>query len=207
MSNPPQRRTPEGLKRLIAFSDGVVAIALTLLVLPLADLASELRAQPTFIDAMNQHSDALLGFFISFAVIWVLWRNHHEIMENFQGYNATMFNVHFLWLLSIVVLPLATALISNDRVPWADAFYIVVLGFAIGSLIVISRQGLRHPDLVVDDDAVRRSLAGWSGVGTIIALIVALVVTIVWPSLGSLPLLLLVVPGPLSAILTRAGGE
>ena len=201
-----QRRTPEGLKRLIAFSDGVVAIALTLLVLPLAELAGELREQRTLLQAFDAHSDSLLGFFISFAVIWVLWRNHHEIMENFAGYNATMFNIHFVWLLSIVVLPLATALISNERVPWADAFYIVVLGMAIASLIGIARQGVRHRELVVDDDAVRRSLAGWSGVGTIAALVAALIVTLIWPNLGSLPLLLLLIPGPINAVVTRIRG-
>ncbi|GAB09568.1 hypothetical protein GOARA_043_00430 [Gordonia araii NBRC 100433] len=201
-----QRRTPEGLKRLVAFADAVVAIAMTLLVLPLADLASTLRQERSLIDAMNAHSDALLGFFISFAVIWVLWRNHHEILENFRGYNATLFNLHFVWLLSIVLLPLATALISNERVHWADAFYIVVLGLAICSLIGISRQGLRHPELIVDSDAVRRSLAGWSGIGTLIALAVALIVTLIRPSLGSLPLLLLLIPGPVTAIITRAKG-
>jgi len=206
MPHPPQRRTADGLHRLVAFADAVVAIAMTLLILPLADLASDLKAQRTLFQVMNDHGDALLGFFISFAVIWVLWRNHHEIMENFVGYNATMFNLHFLWLLSIVLLPLATALISNDRVNWGVAFYILVLGLAICSLIGISRQGVRHPDLVVGGDAVRRSLAGWSGVGTVAALAVALIVTLVWPGLGSWPLILLAIPGPATAIWTRVRG-
>ncbi|GAA3040623.1 TMEM175 family protein [Gordonia defluvii] len=206
MPNDPQRRTTEGLRRLIMFSDAVVAIAMTLLVLPVADVAGKLQVQRTFLQAVGEHRNELMGFIVSFTVIWVLWRNHHQIMENYRNYNSTMFNVHFAWLLSIVVLPLATALISNDQVPWADAFYLVVLAVAIGSLITIARQGARHRDLLVDDDDVRAGLAGWSGVGTLLALVVALVITLVWPSVGSLPLLLLLIPGPVNALVTRVRG-
>lgn len=206
MPNDPQRRTTEGLRRLIMFSDAVVAIAMTLLVLPVADVAGKLQVQRTFLQAVGEHRDELMGFIVTFTVIWVLWRNHHQIMENYRNYNSTMFNVHFAWLLSIVVLPLATALISNDQVPWADAFYLVVLAVAIGSLITIARQGARHRDLLVDDDDVHAGLAGWSGIGTLLALVVALVITLVWPSVGSLPLLLLLIPGPVNALVTRVRG-
>ncbi|MFT3899708.1 MAG: TMEM175 family protein [Gordonia sp. (in: high G+C Gram-positive bacteria)] len=206
MPHPAPLRTEDGLKRLVAFTDAVVAIAMTLLVLPLADLAAELRGQKSLGEVISTNSAALVGFFISFAVIWILWRNHHQIMENFRGYNATMLNLHFVFLLAIVLLPLATALISNEHVHWADAAYIVVLGIAIGSLIGISRQGVRDPDLVVDDEQVRHSLAGWAGIGTIAALAAALLVTLLFPSLGSWPLLFLALPGPLEAILTRVRG-
>ncbi|MFT4199305.1 TMEM175 family protein [Gordonia sp. (in: high G+C Gram-positive bacteria)] len=197
------RRTEDGLRRLVAFSDAVVAFAMTLLVLPLSDAASTLKADKTFLQTMDDHSAELLGFIISFAVIWLLWRNHHSIMENFRSYNPLMFNLHFVWLLSIVLVPLATALISNERLQWADTAYILVLALAIGSLVAIARAGLRHPELVVDDDVVRHNLAGWAGFGTLIALGVALVLTLLWPSLGSLPLLVLLIPGPIAGLVSR----
>lgn len=202
-----KRHTAEGLKRLIAFADAVVAIALTLLVLPLVDLASDLETRRTLAEIMADHGDVIVGFLISFVVTWALWRNHHAIMENFRNYNTTMFNLHFVWLLTIVLLPLATALISNERVHWADCFYILLLAVSILALIGITRQGVRCPDLVVDDERARRSVQDWTGVGSIIALVVALVLTIVWPRLGSAPLALLLIPGPLQALRQRIKGQ
>ena len=83
MVKPDKRHTADGLKRLIAFADAVVAIALTLLVLPLVDLASEVETRRTLPEIMSDHGDVLIGFLISFIVTWVLWRNHHAIMENY----------------------------------------------------------------------------------------------------------------------------
>ena len=207
MANPDKRHTAEGLKRLIAFADAVVAIALTLLVLPLVDLASEVETRRTLPEIMSDHGDVLIGFLISFIVTWVLWRNHHAIMENYCEYNSPMMNMHFVWLLTIVLLPLATALISNEHVHWADCFYILLLAVSILALIGITREGVRCPELVVDDARARRSVADWTGVGSIIALLIALVMTLVWPGLGSAPLALLLIPGPLQALNQRIRGQ
>ncbi len=201
------RRTPEGLKRLIAFADAVVAIAMTLLVLPLADLAANLQEQRTLTQALAAHGNVLLGFFISFSVTWVLWRNHHRIMEQYRIYDDGLFYLHYVWLFTIVLLPLATALISNEHVHWADGFYIVVLAVSVGALIGISRSGIRNPGLLADGARVRTGLAGWSGVGTVAALVVALAITLLWPAVGSWPLLLLAIPGPLEAVLVRLRGR
>ena len=48
--------------------------------------------------------------------------------------------MHFVWLLTIVLLPLATALISNEHVHWADCFYILLLAVSILALIGITRE-------------------------------------------------------------------
>ena len=50
-------------------------------------------------------------------------------------------------------------------------------------------------------------MADWTGVGSIIALLIALVATLVWPGLGSAPLALLLIPGPLQALNQRIRGQ
>jgi len=61
-----------GLERLILFSDAVVAIALTLLILPLTDV--EIEAGQTLVEVLRSNSGKLLAFGISFAVIARYWR-------------------------------------------------------------------------------------------------------------------------------------
>ena len=61
--------------------------------LPLVDLASEVETRRTLPEIMSDHGDVLIGFLISFIVTWVLWRNHHAIMENYCEYNSPMMNL------------------------------------------------------------------------------------------------------------------
>lgn len=89
--------TERGLDRLVNFSDAVVAIAITLLVLPLVDLPKELSAKP-FRDVISDNSWSLIGFGLSFLVIARLWRYHHAIFERVRDYNAPLIWLNLTWL-------------------------------------------------------------------------------------------------------------
>jgi uncharacterized membrane protein len=80
-------RTDRGFERLITFADAVVAIALTLLVLPLSELATELDRDTTIGQMFSEHRDDFGSFVLSFVVIWVLWTAHHRTMEYFDAYD------------------------------------------------------------------------------------------------------------------------
>lgn len=203
MTEPENRQSPEGLSRLIAFADAVVAIALTLLVLPLVDIANDLREDSSVADVVSDSSIELVSFIISFGVIWILWRQHHQTMEYFRAYDRTLVNLHFLWLLTIVALPFATALIDGAHIEQANILYIGVLAVSVSSLIGIAEWGRRHRELLADDDATDRWVASSSGIGTLIILAVALVVAIVFPRSGNLPLLLLLLTDPIERMLAR----
>ena len=153
MAEPENRQSAEGLSRLIAFADAVVAIALTLLVLPLVDIANDLREESSVADVVSDNSIELVSFIISFGVIWILWRQHHQTMEYFRAYDRTLINLHFIWLLTIVALPFATALIDGAHIEQANILYIGVLAVSVGSLIAIAEWGRRHRELLADDDA------------------------------------------------------
>ncbi|GAA4752848.1 TMEM175 family protein [Gordonia alkaliphila] len=197
------RRTREGFARLITFADAVVAIALTLLVLPLTDLANEGAEDAGFTAFVAENYPVMLSFAISFAVIWVLWRNHHRIMEHFVAYDDVLAKLHLVWLATIIVLPFATALLDNTGMDWANVFYIAVLGVSITSLHVIARWGILHPALL-DDDADTRAWAAQPPMfGTLITVAVALIVAIVVPKADAWPLLLLLLSSPIDALINR----
>lgn len=203
MTEPENRQSPEGLSRLIAFADAVVAIALTLLVLPLVDIANDLREDSSVADVVSDRSVDLVSFFVSFAVIWILWRQHHQTMEYFRAYDHTLINLHFVWLLTIVALPFATALVDGAHVEQANILYIGVLAVSVGALYAIANWGRRHRELLADDEATDRWAESASGLGTLVILALALVVAIVFPRSGNLPLVLLVLTDPIERTIAR----
>jgi uncharacterized membrane protein len=114
--------------RMEAFSDGVIAIAITIMVLELkapagAEWKSLRPLVPTF--AAN---------LLSFINIGIYWNNHHHLLQATKSVNGTVLwaNLHFLFWLSL--MPFTTAWIGNSEVaPLPTAIYGVdLLGCAIG---------------------------------------------------------------------------
>lgn len=193
-------RTREGWNRLVAFADAVVAIALTLLVLPLTDVAGDTEAH-TVGEFLDENSALLTSVLISFAVIAGFWWEHHQLAEFFERYDGVTVLLHLVWLLMIVLLPFATELGSSHPLTGANVLYLVVLLIAAAALSGVHEWGRRHPDLLVEGEPRERFLgprnAGWTTVGV---MAVALAITAIWPSSGSWPLLLLLLIGPLQRL-------
>jgi uncharacterized membrane protein len=99
------------LDRLVFFSDAVVAIAITLLALDLK-VTPALPDHLTFSDFANAwHKFA--AFFLSFFIIAVFWKIHHEFFMYIKKVNATLLWVNLGWLVFIVMLPFTTSMLSS----------------------------------------------------------------------------------------------
>ncbi|MGB9375335.1 MAG: TMEM175 family protein [Jiangellales bacterium] len=117
-------QAPErGPDRVIAFSDGVVAIAITLLLLPLADLTLPANGNVTTLIAEN--SALLFGLGVTWVVIALFWSAHHRLFERITAIDNGVLWLNFGWLLAIAVLPLPTNLnIANAPSPQVTGFYL-----------------------------------------------------------------------------------
>ena len=73
-------RTERGLDRLVNFSDATVAIAITVLLLPLVDIALEIEKE-SLGELLWSNIGTIIAFAITFAVIARLWSVHHRIFE------------------------------------------------------------------------------------------------------------------------------
>ncbi len=108
--------------RLEAFSDGVIAIIITIMVL-------ELKApHGTDVTALGALVPVLLGYAVSFVFVGIYWSNHHHLLHAIKHVNGRVLwaNLHLLFWLSLV--PFATAWVGEtDRAPWPLALYGVVL--------------------------------------------------------------------------------
>ena len=194
-------RTSHGFARLVGFSDGVVAIAITLLILPLVDAASAYHGDVGAF--VTDHLFQLLVFLLSFAVIGNFWYVHHQMYERVTSYSGGLIWANLLWLLSIVFLPFPTELLASsghaDRA--VDALY-------IGTMVVTTAAGLlqqliiiRHPDLQAE--GVRGTLRLWPFIIPVAIMVFAFILAVSVPAVGLWGLALFAVSNPLERAISR----
>lgn len=100
--------------RLEAFSDGVFAIAVTLLILELrSPLPTELHAGERLLDALWHEWPAYLAFATSFATILIVWVNHHNLFALIRRVDHPFLLLNGLLLAVVTVIPFPTHLLAE----------------------------------------------------------------------------------------------
>ena len=191
------------VERIIVFSDGVVAIAITLLILPLTEI--HLAEHATLADVVVENSAALGAFALSFAVIANYWTIHHDLFRPLRRLNGRIVLLNMFWLAAIVFLPFPTALIEDDIDGGFAALYIGTL-LAVSALnLLIANYLAQHPELT-DAEATAESrrhvVASAFSVG---AILVALIISLFSPSIGLFGLLLLFPAQVIAGRVNRVG--
>ena len=131
------RATPE---RLSAFSDGVFAVLITVLVL-------ELRPpeQPTF-NALLSLWPTWLSYAVSYLFIAIVWTNHHYLMRYATEATPRLLWFNFAHLFSMSLLPLSTAWMAvSELAPQPVAFYAAVF-FLVNATYVLLDLGADRPN-------------------------------------------------------------
>jgi len=200
-------RTGRGFERLVNFTDAVIAIAVTLLVLPLVEIPGELKPGETIGDIFSDYGSEFGAFVLSFLVIWTFWAAHHHIMEYFRGYDHLLVRVHMVFLFTIISLPFSTQLLTGEHNDQAAPFYIGTLLLTSLMLVAISWRGRRKPELLhADQAAVQRWLKQPLSVYRPIVLVVALAISLFLPSWGLWLLLLLIFDNAVDRLIARMRG-
>lgn len=138
--------------RFEAFSDGVFAIAATLLVLDIAvPVASAADPLPALLDQWPTY----LTYVVSFSTIGALWLSHTIITEYLDHVDSVMIRVNLILLLLVSFLPFPTRLLGEyisraDSERVAVAIYGITLIAASGTLAVMWRYAL-HAKLIQQD--------------------------------------------------------
>jgi uncharacterized membrane protein len=140
--------------RLEAFSDGVFAIAITLLVL---DIAVPASADRHLLRSVIDLWPSYLAYIVSFATIGAIWLGHNAITEYLDRVNSSFVRLNLLLLLFVAFLPLPTRLFADfiqrdspERV--AVTTYGLALLLTSTLLLVLWRYAL-HARLVRPDAA------------------------------------------------------
>ena len=93
--------------RLEAFSDGVFAVAITLLALNLTVAGP--AGQQGLLDQLTAKWPAFAGYLISFLTIGIIWVNHHVLVRQITQVDRTLLFVNLMLLLFVVLIPFGTA--------------------------------------------------------------------------------------------------
>ena len=144
-------RLPTG--RLDAFSDGVFAIAITLLVLEISVPAG---SENDLLDAVGDQWRSYLAYVVSFSTIGALWLAHSAITRYLAGANALLIRINLLLLLVVSFLPFPTRLLAeysepDDAARVATTMYGLTI-FAAAVLTAVLWRYALHAGLV-DPDA------------------------------------------------------
>jgi uncharacterized membrane protein len=155
--------------RLEAFSDGVFAIAITLLVLEI----HVPEAPPGGLwSALLEQWPSYVAYLVSFLIIGIIWVNHHRLLRSVARVDATLLFLNLLLLLFVAVLPFPTALLAEyilvpeDASVAAAVYSGTMLGMAVSFQLLwrwIARSArLLHPD--IDPAAARVTVRGSVGI-------------------------------------------
>lgn len=198
-------RRRRDLERFLTFVDAVVAIAITLLVLPLVELTGEVGdADGSVSDLLHDHQAELWSFLLSFAVIARLWFAQHRAVRSLVLAHRGVTSLLVLWTLTIVFLPFPTALVAKaGEQPPTKLLYMGTILLSTVLVGLIDQVIASNPE--ISDGAgppdAERAIISAALLG------LALVVTLAIPDTSYFPLLLLLLETPVRRLLHRGRGS
>ena len=123
----------ESTNRVEAFSDGVFAIAITLLILEIRVPHGSAEGSGHLVPALVALWPSYLAFLLSFFVIMIMWINHHELIRMVEAVDYPFFFANGLVLLTVTFVPFPTAVLAEHlATPEASA----AVAFYCGTFVI-----------------------------------------------------------------------
>jgi uncharacterized membrane protein len=160
--------------RVLAFSDGVIAIIITIMVL-------ELRPphEPT-LEALRPLAPTFLAYVLSFAYVAIYWVNHHHMMHTVERVNGGILWANMVLLFFLSLLPFTTAWMGeSEGGKWPTVVYGVSLlapaiAYTLLQNVIIGAHG-------ADSTLARAVGADWKGRTSLLLYIIGIAVAFVQP--------------------------
>ena len=189
--------------RVVAFSDGVIAIAITLLVLTLdvPDVSSGDLA-----DALGDQWRQYLAFAFSFALIGRFWIVHHRAFAMIERFDGTLMGLNLVFLALIVLMPFATNLVAeyqDDRI--VVMIYALVVGLASLLTWVMVHYSVRHDHVREDLRPLAEAAGSWHGLGPTAIFLASVPVALISGEAAFAVWLLAFLPGIRASVPAEAG--
>jgi uncharacterized membrane protein len=176
--------TERSTQRIEAFSDGVFAIAITLLILDLRLPAREESDATGLLNAILGLWPSYFAYVLSFAMIGIYWANHHYLFKLFAKTDHGLNLLNLLLLMFIAFLPFPTHVLGThwpDEAsrPVAVTFYAIGLLLPVGAWLAVwlyASHGRRLVQHNLDQDFLRKLTLQFIGSVAVYGLAVAVAV-------------------------------
>jgi len=140
--------------RLEAFSDGVIAIIITVMVFDLK--FTSLPTEQTLLEEIKPLWPKFISYALSFLMLAIMWVNHHQLFHQIKYTDRKLLwlNIHLLFWMSLI--PFVTSFIgSNPLLPHANFVYGIIfftntLGFTLIRNYVSGKGNLMHESIPKD---------------------------------------------------------
>jgi uncharacterized membrane protein len=170
-----RKTTPE---RLGAFSDAVIAVIITIMVLEL-----EAPEEATFAALLPLWPTAV-SYAVSYLFIAIIWLNHHHLLRFVDHTTPPLIWVNFAHLFGISLVPFATAWIARTQLASAPvAVYAAIFVFVNIAYLVFERQVMSQADMTLMPERARR-MAKRRSFATLSIFFVAMLVALFAPRVG-----------------------
>ena len=163
--------------RLEAFSDGVLAIVITIMVLELK------IPEGNDLEALATLAPVFITYILSFIYLGIYWNNHHHLLQVAGSVNGKVLwaNLHLLFWLSL--LPFATGFMGENHfepIPTAVYGFVLLMASVAWILLVYALKSLEHESSLLIKDRWLWRKSGFS----ISAYLVGMLLSLVNPVLG-----------------------
>jgi uncharacterized membrane protein len=162
--------------RLEAFSDGIMAVAITLLAL---DLTVPEPGRATLLTQLGDHWPQFAAYAVSFFTIGIIWVNHHARVSQIAVVDRTLLFLNLVLLMFVVLIPFATATMATYLTSGSEDSHIAMAVYAVvleGMALSFSAmfewslgEGRTHVRVPIDQ---RRNARVRTSIGTLVYAIV-----------------------------------
>lgn len=180
--------------RLEAFSDGVLAIVITIMVLELPRPEGAKGTWAEFLDTPHLTS-TLVAYVLSFVYVGIYWNNHHHLLKTTHHVTGSIMWSNLLLLFWLTLLPYATGWVGEYPTSIAPTllYNVVLLATALSYFLLQNRILVAHGGKESDlGEAIGRDRKGWTSlvlyvvaipaafVNPLISQVLFVVVALIW---------------------------
>lgn len=134
--------------RLEAFSDGVFAIVITLLVLNIHLPEKEITSNQALLEVIRTIAPNLLTFVFTFLIVAIFWVAHHRIFDLVKQVDAFLLYGNIFYLLTVVIIPFPASLLAkHPNLTGSIIIYSCVLGLIGLQHFILLGHIRQRPDL------------------------------------------------------------
>ena len=145
--------------RVEAFSDGVIAIVITIMVFKIRFPLTGNFTGKQEIAALIRMVPQIVAYFFSFLILGIMWINHHHVMHMIQHVNEKFLwlNLHFLFWLSLIPFP-TDMLGLNPVLHESTAIYGGILFMTAFAFSILRTYAIRHGLMYRDEKVLDKTL-------------------------------------------------